>query len=122
MVIKEKYDRPLFIIYDIKSDRIRNKIFTVCEDFGLVSVQFSSFFGYLRSAKIKELESRINSLMNGQVKKSNVLVCFKRDVEKFVGLDGESMGPFEKGQVANLPREIVNILDSGEKVEILDED
>ena len=37
--------------------------------------------------------------------------------EEFVDLEGEKMGPYEKGQIANLPKEIINILVDDKKVE-----
>src|SRR5574341_870942 len=35
----------LLLIYDITSDRIRTKVATACEDFGLDRIQFSAFYG-----------------------------------------------------------------------------
>ena len=37
----------------------------------------------------------------------------------FVGLDGESLGPFEKGDISNLPLQIADILAGDKKVEII---
>ena len=51
----------------------------------------------------------------------NDLVSFKEDVEGFVGLGGEKIGPFEKGQMANLPKEIVSILIADGKAEMAEE-
>jgi len=45
---------------------------------------------------------------------------FLENVEEFVDLEGEKMGPYEKGQIANLPKEIINILVDGKKVERID--
>ena len=41
----------------------------------------------------------------------------KEDVEEFVGLNGEKMGEFKKGEIVNLPREIAKILIDGGKAE-----
>lgn len=65
----------------------------------------------------------IASLINDkdkEKKQKNVLVSFNQDVEEFLGLDGEMSGPFEKGQIANLPEEIVNILVSSKKADIVE--
>lgn len=48
---------------------------------------------------------------------NNELVIFREDVESFVGLDAENMGPFEKGQIVNIPKQIAKILAEGGKVE-----
>jgi len=65
-------------------------------------------------------DKKLNELLEGgkvaevQV---NEMVMFKEDVESFVGLDAENMGPFEKGQIVNIPKEITKILFEGGKVE-----
>ena len=50
--------------------------------------------------------------MNGAQKdvRKHRLVRFLEDVPEFLGMDGEDMGPFGKGEVANLEKEIVGIL------------
>ena len=70
---------------------------------------------------IDSSDKRLNEALNGrkgEVQK-NELVCFLENVEEFIGLDGEKAGPYETGQIANLPREIVKILVDGKKVEII---
>lgn len=50
---------------------------------------------------------------NGNVKKKedeNTMVSFMTDVDEFLGMDGEMMGPFKKSQIANLPKQIAQIL------------
>jgi len=51
----------------------------------------------------------------------NELVIFREAVEAFVGMDGEKMGPFEKGQIANIPKIIAKILIESEKAETVAE-
>lgn len=50
----------------------------------------------------------------------NDMVMFLADVDSFLGLDGEMTGPFNKGDVANLPKEIVKILLDDGKVKIIE--
>ena len=68
-------------------------------------------------------DKKLNNLFNGekQEKQKNELVIFKEDVKEFVGLNGEKMGGFEKGQVANIPNEIAKILIEDGKVERTEE-
>ncbi len=68
-------------------------------------------------------DKRVNQILNGgkEEKQKNDLVSFKEDVEEFVDVEGEKMGPFEKGQMANIPKEIAKILVEGEKVEIIEQ-
>ncbi len=68
-------------------------------------------------------DKKLNNLFNGkkQEKQKNELVIFKEDVEEFVGMDGEKMGGFEKGQVANIPSEIAKILIEDGKAEVAEQ-
>ena len=63
-------------------------------------------------------DKKLNEILNGkQESKKNELVIFKENVEEFVGLDGEKMGPYNKGQIVNLSKEIAKILIDDEKAE-----
>ena len=68
-------------------------------------------------------DKNLNNLLNGDSNEKiseNNLVLFVDDVDEFLGLEGESMGPYEKGQMANIPKEIAKILLQGGKVEIIE--
>ncbi len=65
-------------------------------------------------------DKKLNKILNGsklEEIQNNEMVVFKEDVEGFVGLDAENMGPFEKGQIVNIPKQIAKILAEGGKVE-----
>ena len=64
-------------------------------------------------------DKKLNKLLNNKLEniQNNEMVIFKEDVEGFVGLDAENMGPFEKGQIVNIPKQIAEILAEGGKVE-----
>ncbi len=47
------------------------------------------------------------------------MVVFKKDVEEFLGMDGEKMGSYEKGQIANLPIQIAKILVDDGKADVM---
>ena len=69
---------------------------------------------------MKDSDDNLSELLTGakveEVQK-NEMIMFKENVESFVGMDAQPMGPFERGQIANLPKEIVKILLDGGKVE-----
>jgi hypothetical protein len=68
-------------------------------------------------------EKKLNELLSGikgEITKNNDLVVFLDDVEEFLGADENKMGPYRKGDIANIPREIAKILSDGKKVEIID--
>ncbi len=68
--------------------------------------------------KIKELNKHFDNMLAGKKEKElkNQLVRFRQDTAKFLDLNGIPLGPFKKGDVANLPKEIVNILKQDKKV------
>jgi len=47
------------IIYDIPSDKLRNKIADVCQDYGLERIQFSAFLGEINHNRREELLQRV---------------------------------------------------------------
>jgi hypothetical protein len=53
--------------------------------------------------------------------KKHKLVRFLEVVPEFLNFEGEVEGPFEKGIVANLPKEIVEILEKDKRVEVLED-
>jgi DNA replication initiation complex subunit (GINS family) len=68
-------------------------------------------------------DRKLNGLLSSgedEAEQKNEMVVFLNNVEEFVGLDGNILGPFEKGQIANLPKQIVKILLDGKKVEIVE--
>jgi DNA replication initiation complex subunit (GINS family) len=71
------------------------------------------------SASDKSLDGELNG--KKEEIQYNELVIFKEAVEEFVGMEGEKMGPFEKGQIANIPKAIAKILIEGEKAETVAE-
>jgi len=68
-------------------------------------------------------DKKLNAILNGdnQEKQKNELIVFNEDVEEFVGLDGEKMGGFEKGQIVNIPKEIAKILVEDGKAEVVEQ-
>lgn len=53
----------LLLIYDIPDDRIRTKIATKCEDYGLDRIQYSAFMGQLSRNLQEELMMRLHKLI-----------------------------------------------------------
>lgn len=51
------------VIYDIPSDRVRNKVADVCMDYGLNRIQFSAFSGDLLRTHQEELSQKARRLL-----------------------------------------------------------
>ncbi len=80
------------------------------------------FFDQIMQANEKA-EKDMGELLNGREEKkiANQLVSFKEDIDEFLDMKGEKLGPFKKGDLANLPSEIVKILIDSEKAEEIGE-
>jgi len=69
-------------------------------------------------------EKDLNQIMssNGEEEvRKNKLVIFKDEMSEFMGPTGDKIGPFSKGETANLPSEVVAILKDSDKVDLVDE-
>lgn len=91
------------------------------QDFdNMLPVEKSLFEEFMKC--IDSSEKRINELLSGRKEGDikNDLIYFSENVDAFVGLDGEKMGPFEKGQIVNIPKEIAKILIDDKKARSVD--
>ena len=72
---------------------------------------------------IDSSDKKLSVILKGKKdeESKNELIIFLDNVEEFVDLEGEKMGPFEKGQIANIPKEIANILIEDKKCESIEE-
>jgi len=71
----------------------------------------------------KEVETLLHGKGEGEGEKvKNKLVLFKQDVEEFLDLEGNKIGPFKEGDIVNIPYEIANILIVDNKADPVEED
>jgi len=74
---------------------------------------------------IDSTDKKMNEILNGkevgEILKHDLIV-FKADVEELMDLEGNMLGPFEKGQIANIPKEIAKILIDDSKAEFVIDD
>jgi DNA replication initiation complex subunit (GINS family) len=81
------------------------------QDFeNMLSIEKDLFENLMKciDASDKELSEELNG--KKEEKQENELVVFLSKVEEFVGIGGEKMGPFNKGEIVNIPKEIAKIL------------
>lgn len=66
-------------------------------------------------------DKQLNENLNGKTEeaKKNELIVFKEKVDELVDLSGGKIGPFEKGQIVNLSKEIAQILIDDNKAELV---
>lgn len=72
----------LILIYDITNDRIRTKVSTACEDYGLDRIQYSAFSGQLSRTHQEELILKIGSLLGEESGRVQLIPISTTDWEK----------------------------------------
>jgi len=69
----------------------------------------------------KEMSKSISAKKIDEIKKNNKLIIFNQNIEPFVDMSGNLVGPFASGELANLEKDIAGILVSGGKASFVDE-
>jgi len=72
---------------------------------------------------IEKGDKKISEMLKGtdNEKKKNKMIIFIEDTEEFLDLDGNSLGPFKKGDIINIQEEIANILIVDKKAESVED-
>ena len=91
------------------------------QDFENMLVFEKSLFEELMK-NIEISDKRLSEMLLGKKAEEikNELLMFKSDVGEFLDMEGERIGPFEKNQIANVPKEIAKILIEDGKAEIVE--
>lgn len=113
----------------LRKKKILNLAF-IASEVGISKKDFDNLLGFEKDLfeeivrSLEKAEKSLNSEMSGKTadEQKHVLVRFLDNVSEFLNFEGEEIGPFEKGEVANLEREVVEILEKDKKVEILEEE
>lgn len=68
---------------------------------------------------MKKGETKLKEQLEGksQEVEKNEMIVFKESIGEFMSPEGEKMGPYEKGQIVNIPKEVAKILLDGGKAE-----
>ena len=69
------------LIYDITSDRIRQRVADACLDYGLQRIQYSAFFGDLSPNRLDELMQRIARSLGAEEGKIQVFPICEKDLK-----------------------------------------
>lgn len=113
-----------------RKKKLLNLAFVATET-GISKRDYENMFNFEKEAfdeimkSMEEGDKKLSRLLSGQQEsqeKQNTLVTFLQDVDEFLGLGGEKLGPFKKGDIANLPVEISSILTADNKAETIIED
>ena len=128
---KKQFENAVTLFNELKRIRRRKilNLILIASDIGISKRDFENMLDFEKEL-FEELmkcidasDKKFNESLNGSKTESlkNEMVLFKKDVEEFIGPDGEMMGGFTKGQIANLPHQIAQILIEDDKAEKIDE-
>lgn len=131
MKAKKQFENAVGLFKELMLRR-RKKLITlafVASETGISKRDFENMLDFekeLFDRMIKSIESAeksVSEFLNGKKSESRKsrMIFFKEDVDEFLGMDGGSIGPFKKGELANLPEEIADILKSDNKADFVDE-
>lgn len=87
----------------------------------MLAVEKECFEGIMKS--LEKSDKEISQMLKGvdDEKPGNKMVVFIDDTEEFLDLEGNKLGPFKKGDIANISEEIANILIVDKKAEGVEE-
>lgn len=88
-------EQAVFVLYDVESTKIRNKIFTICEDYGLSSIQYSIFFGTLSPNKYQELFLKLKDSAGKEANNIILIPVCSSDFKKIL-VNGKSISLYQK--------------------------
>lgn len=91
------------------------------QDFdNMLPFEKSLFEEFMKDIEVSD--KKVTELLNGKKleETKNELIIFKADVGEFLDVEGGKIGPFEKGQIANISKEVAKILVDDGKAEILE--
>ena len=129
---KKKLENALSSFKDLLRNR-KKKILNlsfVASEVGISKKDFENLLDFEKDLfeevvkSLERAEENIKAEMNWAQKDElkHRLVRFLEDVPEFLDFEGNEVGPFEKGEIANLKNEIVEILEKDKRVEVIDDD
>ncbi len=75
---------------------------------------------------LEKSDKKISDMLKGtdesDERPKNKMIVFIEDTDEFLDLEGNKLGPFKKGDIANISEEIANILIIDKKAETIAED
>jgi len=133
MIMKTKKQLATAVVLFNELKRIRRKkilnLVLIASETGISKRDFDNMLDFEKELfeeimkNIDASDKKFNQSFNGAKNETlkNEMVSFKKDVEEFLGPDGEMMGSFKKGQIANLPAQIARILIDDGKADKVEE-
>jgi DNA replication initiation complex subunit (GINS family) len=114
----------------MRKKKLLNLVFVATET-GMMKRDYENMLSYEKEVfdkivkTIEDGDKELAKNLNGEKenkKERNRMILLSQNVEQFVDMEGNVMGPFEAGQLANLAKAVSEILVSSGKARFVDED
>ena len=89
----------------------------------MLAIEKEQFDGIMKS--LEKGDKEINEILKDkeiETKPQNKMIVFIEDTDPILDLEGNEIGPFKKGDIANLAEEVATILISDKKADSVDEE
>ena len=128
---KKQFENSLAIFKELilrRKKKILDLAFVAAEtgiskrDFeNMLQIEKEVFDGIMKS--IEKGDKKVSELLKGadDEKNKNKMIVFVEDTEEFLDLEGNTLGPFKKGDIINIQEDIANILIVDKKAESVED-
>jgi DNA replication initiation complex subunit (GINS family) len=131
MKTKKQFENAVLIFKELmlrRKKKILNLAFVAAET-GISKKDFDNLLEFEKEMfekimqTMESTDKSVMKMLNNEIihENSNCIVSFKENIEEFLGLEGEKLGPFTKGEIVNLPEQIAKILIEAGRAEIIDD-
>ncbi len=112
-----------------RKKKILNLVFVAAET-GIMKRDYENMLPFEREVfdsllkAFEEGDKELGKMLGGKKEKEREafrMIMFNQEVEQFVDMNGDSLGPYAIGELANLKSEVSEILVSGGKASFVDE-
>jgi len=121
---KKQYENSVALFKELmlrRKKKILNLVFVAAET-GIMKRDFTDMLNFEKDMferlvlSVDDADKALHELMNGKPLESlNKMLIVKEDIEQFVDMAGEVVGPFKKGSIVNINAEVAGILVTGGK-------
>lgn len=129
---KKQFENAIIIFKELllrRKKKLLNLSFIAAET-GISKKDFENMLSFEKilfdkiMAAIESADKEVGDIVNGKQEElaKNSLVIFKEETEEFLDPEGKKFGPYKKGDIANLPKDITKILFESKKVSYLDQE
>lgn len=91
-------ERQVLVCYDVTNTRARNKLFDALKGVGLMPIQASVFWGFLRRAEERQVQREFDRLLDPDTDRA-LLVPVRMPPEKQLGYPANAFDPPARSRV-----------------------